>query len=587
MEVFFLNKSKSIVKTALKGTVMHFFTLILLSIAISYLTYLISMNIKYAIDGVLFSNYNEIPIYINKIMKHNYIFDLLIISIIIICLNLIEKLLNYFRKRITTKFELKINTNLKSSLYKHVLNLEYESYNSYDKIEMMQRINEDSEVYANFFKEQFNVILDIIFLTVFILDEGITLNRAISTYILLGVIVMLLFSLWYFKNLGIRIENMIIKRKKLLNLTINNISNFKFIRMFNKQKEENDNYKILNDDYCREENIFIKLVLFYEIILEHLAHLSSPIIYIIGGIAIIKGNMTMGSLIAFNTLAEKIFSYIYTFGSNLEIIDNFQIVTKKIKKIFNLKEENKENYQFNLDGRIIFSNVSIYVDDKNILKNINFIIEKGEHVAIIGENGSGKSVLAKTILGFYKYDGNIYINNQNIKRLNKENIRRYVELVLGESYMFSGSIIENLELNKNMEQKELDKITRDSDIKSDIDRFEDGYNTLIGEKGAKLSGGQKQRICIARSLVNNKPIIILDEALNKLDSKTREKILLNLKNKYNEKTIILVSNNLEIIDYVSKIIYINGKTTQTGTHNQLLAKSKNYRNLIKMKENVI
>lgn len=587
MEVFFLNKSKSIVKTALKGTIMRFFTLILLSIAISYLTYLISMNIKYAIDGVLFSNYNEIPIYINKIMKHNYIFDLLIISIIIICLNLIEKLLNYFRKRITTKFELKINTNLKSSLYKHVLNLEYESYNSYDKIEMMQRINEDSEVYANFFKEQFNVILDIIFLTVFILDEGITLNRAISTYILLGVIVMLLFSLWYFKNLGIRIENMIIKRKKLLNLTINNISNFKFIRMFNKQKEENDNYKILNDDYCREENIFIKLVLFYEIILEHLAHLSSPIIYIIGGIAIIKGNMTMGSLIAFNTLAEKIFSYIYTFGSNLEIIDNFQIVTKKIKKIFNLKEENKENYQFNLDGRIIFSNVSIYIDDKNILKNINFIIEKGEHVAIIGENGSGKSVLAKTILGFYKYDGNIYINNHNIKRLNKENIRRYVELVLGESYMFSGSIIENLELNKNMEQKELDKITRDSDIKSDIDRFEDGYNTLIGEKGAKLSGGQKQRICIARSLVNNKPIIILDEALNKLDSKTREKILLNLKNKYNEKTIILVSNNLEIIDYVSKIIYINGKTTQTGTNNQLLAKSKNYRNLIKMKENVI
>lgn len=587
MEVFFLNKSKSIVKTALKGTIMHFFTLILLSIAISYLTYLISMNIKYAIDGVLFSNYNEIPIYINKIMKHNYIFDLLIISIIIICLNLIEKLLNYFRKRITTKFELKINTNLKSSLYKHVLNLEYESYNSYDKIEMMQRINEDSEVYANFFKEQFNVILDIIFLTVFILDEGITLNRAISTYILLGVIVMLLFSLWYFKNLGIRIENMIIKRKKLLNLTINNISNFKFIRMFNKQKEENDNYKILNDDYCREENIFIKLVLFYEIILEHLAHLSSPIIYIIGGIAIIKGNMTMGSLIAFNTLAEKIFSYIYTFGSNLEIIDNFQIVTKKIKKIFNLKEENKENYQFNLDGRIIFSNVSIYVDDKNILKNINFIIEKGEHVAIIGENGSGKSVLAKTILGFYKYDGNIYINNHNIKRLNKENIRRYVELVLGESYMFSGSIIENLELNKNMEQKELDKITRDSDIKSDINRFEDGYNTLIGEKGEKLSGGQKQRICIARSLVNNKPIIILDEALNKLDSKTREKILLNLKNKYNEKTIILVSNNLEIIDYVSKIIYINGKTTQTGTNNQLLAKSKNYRNLIKMKENVI
>lgn len=579
--------NKDIVKISLKNTVIYIILLVLLSMVISYLTFLISLNVKYAIDGVLFNNYNEIPIYYNKIFNYNYISNLLIITIIIILLNLLEKLLNYFRDRVTTKFRLTININLKNSLYKHILNLEYSSYNSYDKTEIMQRINEDADVYSNFFNSQFNLILDIIFLSIFIISEGVSLNIPISIYIFLTMVVIVLFSVWYYKKMNAKIENMVIKRKILLNSTINNINNFKFIRMFNKQKEEKAKYKSLNDDYCDEEVSFIKLVLFYDIILEHLTYLKSPIIYMLGGIAIINGKMTMGSLMAFNTLSEKIFDNIYTFGNNLEIIDNFLVVTKKLNKLLKLKEENTENYLYNLDGKIIFSNVSIYIDNKIILKNINFIINSGEHVAIIGENGSGKSILAKTILGFYKYDGNIYINNHNIKRLNKRDIRKYVELILGEPYMFSGSILENIKLDDCIDINVIEQTVIDCDIKEDIDRLEKGYNTLIGEKGIKLSGGQKQRICLARGLISNKPILILDEALNKLDNKTRCNILANLDTKYNNKTIIFISNNLEIINYATNIIYIDGISTLTGTHNELLSKSENYRNLIKIKEDVI
>ena len=295
----------------------------------------------------------------------------------------------------------------------------------------------------------------------------------------------------------------------------------------------------------------------------------------------------MGSLVALHGLAEKIFDCIYTFGDNLDIIDNFQIVTKKVNKLLQLKEENKENHLYDLNGKIIFSNVSIYVDNQIILKNINFIINQGQNVAIIGDNASGKSILAKTILGFYKYDGNIYINNHNIKRLNKEDIRKYVALILSETYMFSGSILENIKLDNKIEQDILEKTVIDCDIKEDIDKFKDGYSTLIGEKGTKLSGGQKQRIAIVRSLISNKPILILDESLNKLDNKTRGNILTNLKNNYSNKTIIVISNNLEIINYVDTIIYIDGKTTIIGTHSELMSKSDNYRNLIEIKENVI
>lgn len=295
----------------------------------------------------------------------------------------------------------------------------------------------------------------------------------------------------------------------------------------------------------------------------------------------------MGSLVALHNLSEKIFDCIYTFGDNLDTIDDFQIVSKKINKLLQLKEEKKESYFYDLNGSIIFSNVSIYVDNQTILKDINFIINQGQHVAIIGDNGSGKSILAKTILGFYKYEGNIYINNHNIKRLNKENIRKYVELILGETYMFSGSILENITLDNKIEEDILEETVINCDIKEDIDKFKDGYNTLIGERGTKLSGGQRQRIAMVRGLISNKPILILDESLNKLDNKTKSNVLTNLKNNYRNKTIIIISNDLEVIKYVDSIIYIDGKNTVRGTHSELMTKSDDYKRLIEIKENII
>ncbi len=295
----------------------------------------------------------------------------------------------------------------------------------------------------------------------------------------------------------------------------------------------------------------------------------------------------MGSLIAIHTLAEKIFDLLYNLGEDLEIIDDFHVVTKKINKLLEQKEEKKINNAYDLKGDIVFSNVSIYIENKVFLKNINFIIKQGEKIAIIGENGSGKSIIAKTILGFYKYTGKIYINGHNIERLNKSDIRENIEIILGESYMFSGSILENIKLNNNIDMKKIEEIASDCEIKEEIHRFKDKYDTLIGQKGTKLSGGQKQRITIARALVNRKPIFILDEALNKLDNKTRRNILLNLINKYNDKTIILASNNLEIINYVNSIIYIDGITTVKGTHKKLLDINENYRNLIYIREDII
>ena len=275
-----------------------------------------------------------------------------------------------------------------------------------------------------------------------------------------------------------------------------------------------------------------------------------------------------GGITVLLNYAEKIFDYFLQLGANLDSIDEFYAVSKKISKMLKLKEENNDKDSFELNGDIIFSNISILTGNKSMLKDLNFIIQKGEKVAILGDNGSGKSLLSKAILGFNEYNGNIYINNHNTKRLNKSNIREYVELVDGNSYLFKGTILENV-LLKNGETNKLDKILKDAEIYDDIQRFEEKENTFVGEKGTKLSGGQRQRISIARTLVNDKPTVIFDEAFNKIDNNTKEKILVNLINKYNEKTMIFITHDLKITEYVDKVIYIENNTTTVKRTNQL------------------
>lgn len=275
-----------------------------------------------------------------------------------------------------------------------------------------------------------------------------------------------------------------------------------------------------------------------------------------------------GGITVLLNYAEKIFDYFLQLGANLESINEFYAVSKKISKMLKLKEEGNDKDSFELNGDIIFSNVSILTGNKSMLKDLNFIIQKGEKVAILGDNGSGKSLLSKAILGFNEYNGNIYINNHNTKRLNKSNIREYVELVDGNSYLFKGTILENVIL-KNGKTSNLDKILKDVEIYDDIQRFEEKENTFVGEKGTKLSGGQRQRISIARTLVNDKPTLIFDEAFNKIDNNTKEKILVNLINKYKEKTMIFITHDLKITEYVDKVIYIENNTTTVKKINQL------------------
>ena len=154
------------------------------------------------------------------------------------------------------------------------------------------------------------------------------------------------------------------------------------------------------------------------------------------------------------------------------------------------------------------------------------------------------------------------MNYHNNKQLNKENIRQYIDLISGETDLFTGTILENIQLDNKYEEKQLTKVVKEAEIYDDLKRLQEGYQTLVGEKGVKLSGGQKQRILIVRALLRNKPIMIFDHSFNKLDNQTRDKIWQHLIKKYPQTTMIFITHHLEINQYVDKIFKLDKGTLE-------------------------
>ena len=251
----------NIIYKSLNGIKKYFFILILLGFLVSYITIQISVLIQYAIDGIILGNYNYLPNFLVFFLSGNVFRDLLLIGIIIFLSTITCCVLKYIRDVLSEKFSLKINQNLKAELFNHIFNLEYNSYNSYEKAEIMQRINEDANSFSAFFKNQLGLIIEVVSLIIFIVNESISMNTYLAYYIIATMIILLLFTLWYYKKLNKQMEKNIYQNKLLLKYTLNNIKHFKMIKLLNKQKETSKQYRALNEEYTSSNIKLVNLML--------------------------------------------------------------------------------------------------------------------------------------------------------------------------------------------------------------------------------------------------------------------------------------------------------------------------------------
>lgn len=278
--------------------------------------------------------------------------------------------------------------------------------------------------------------------------------------------------------------------------------------------------------------------------------------------------------------------YFISLGNNLDSIDDFIVTNHLLSKLFDLQEE-EENTIKDIEElkELLLFNLTIEVGEREILRNINLKVNSGEKIAVVGENGSGKSIFVKTLLGFYDHKGDIYFNHHHIEKTNKQILRSEIAFVPEDPFIFSGTIRQNIDFQNVLKQEELEDIISKVRLKTDIERFDKKEETYVGEKGITLSGGQKQRIALARALTNDKPILLLDEAINKLDEKTKKEVFQEVILD-NVKTIILITHDFSLLEKMDRVLFLHNGTTYIGTHKELL-KNRDYMKMMEINKDKV
>ena len=367
--------------------------------------------------------------------------------------------------------------------------------------------------------------------------------------------------------------------------TLENVKGIRVIRAYSLLDKVRNSFIGKLRSYARSNEEYMKKTLVYQP-LNTVSLAASYIIAVAGGFYFINlGMMTLGELISVCVVIGMIqWPYIALSELVIMIIEVRQ-ATKRILEISDKKADvnndlAESNFEFN--SSIEFKEFNFSFEDNNhVLEDINFTINKGETIGVVGKTGSGKTTFIKQLLRLYPIEENtLLLDGKGIERYYDYSVRAKIGYAPQEYQLFSKSIKENVLFYRYDLEDKLDEVLEQADIKKDISRFKDGIDTLVGENGLSLSGGQKQRLGIARALLSDPDILILDDSLSAVDSNTEKTIIENIKKTREGKTNIIVAHRISAVRHADKIVVLdNGKILNFGTHDELLEKCPWYKQL--------
>ncbi|GAA0816809.1 ABC transporter ATP-binding protein [Clostridium tertium] len=512
-------------------------------------------------DGVIAGNNNIII---------KVLFGMLLITIV-------KAIFGYLKEFLYDLLSVRVHEDIKNDLFNHIQKLEFKYFDNINTGELMSRIGEDVENIWQTIGFGLRLFIEniIYFVVSTVILFKLNFTLALACFIIMIPIGFIAIKLE--NKFGKSYEEISDQTAKINTTAQENIAGVRLVKAFSREKYEITKFLKMNRSYYDLNMKQAKIIGDFFPPIEFLTNISLVIMIVFGGYLVMKENITIGVLVAFSGYIWNLIWPMRMLGELIDLLSRNSASAKKIFEIMDrepeIKSKEKSYKNDDLKGDITFNNVSFKYNDEYVLKNINLDIKSGDTVAIMGTTGSGKSTLINLIGRYYDLsEGSIKIDNVDIKDYNLDFLRKNMSIVPQDTFLFSDSIINNIKFsNENAQTKEVEKAASLACALDFIEELEEGLYTEIGERGLGLSGGQKQRISIARALVRNSKVLILDDSTSALDMETEHELLKNLSKRDVKSTTFIIAHRISAVKNADIIIYLeNGEIKEKGTHEELL-----------------
>tara|TARA_Y100000816_G_scaffold280073_1_gene253048 strand:- start:2948 stop:4669 length:1722 start_codon:yes stop_codon:yes gene_type:complete len=519
----------------------------------------------------------------NLDFKNIIINDVVFYSAAIIISAVFRGILMYMMRQTIIVASRNIEYDLKNEVYYHYQTLPIQFYKNNNTGDLMNRISEDVSRVRMYLGPALMYGMNVTILMIMVIPFMFYINSTLAFFSILPL-PLLVISIYF-------VQNIINKRSERIQESLSDLSTYvqesfsgiRLIKSFVREGNFSNVFKEKSNQY-KEKSLDLQFVLalFFPIIMT-LIGLSIIITVYVGALEVFKGTLTIGNIAEFLIYVYLLTWPVTALGWITSIVQRASASQKRLNEFLEEKTNiiSKENKKIDLKGKLEFQNVSFnYPDTKLVgMDNISFKINPGESIGIIGSTGSGKSTIANSILRLFDIEsGKILVDDVNIKNLDISFFRKQIGYVPQDVFLFSDTIQNNILFGcEDLDFKKVEKAAKDADLIRNINSFPDKYETMIGERGITLSGGQKQRISIARAIIKEPKILILDDCLSAVDTNTENIILENLKKIMEDRTTIVISHRISSVKLAKKILVIEeGKIIEKGSHKELIKMKGHY-----------
>ena len=491
--------------------------------------------------------------------------------------------ITYAYQMILEKISQRILFKIRTDLYEKLLELDVNFYSKVKTGDLMARMTGDTDAIRHFVAWVVYNILSSVTTFAFAIISMMYVNATLTIFMLFVSPLIGFFTFKMSKEISPTFHNIREAYSRLNSVVQENISGNRVVRAFGRETFEIDKFNVENKNY-RDRNLdTIKVTRKYIPKLEFLSNSLSVVMILVGGVLVVTNKITLGELVIFNSLLWALNNPMRMCGYLINDTQRFIASSAKIIELLRTESNIKNNEEtINLNkfrGDISFKNVSLDIDGRRVINNVSFEVKAGQTIGLVGHTGAGKSLIIDLLSRFYDAtEGEIFIDGINIKDMDLDILRGNVAIAMQDIFLFSDTVKDNIAFsNPRASFPEVKRIAKKAQAHDFIKRLDEGYETIIGERGVGLSGGQKQRVSLARAMMKNASIFVLDDVTSAVDMETEKKIQHELKNMEEKKTTFIIAHRISSLKQADLILVLdNGEIVERGNHNELVKKDGYY-----------